>query len=143
MRGCGVFHGISACAAPVNPPTPMGSADRGSCRKMLWCGPRAMRRCERSLSRVEEDESMSDTNRRSLLARAVALTTMGALAGSALVRSKARAQSAAGTGTNGVRALVFDVFGTVVDWRGGAAGVGQVVLKPRGYALDWIAFADA
>jgi 2-haloacid dehalogenase len=86
---------------------------------------------------------MGDTNRRSLLGRAVALTTMGALAGSALVRSKARAQSAAGTGTNGVRALVFDVFGTVVDWRGGVAREAEAILKPRGYALDWIAFADA
>ena len=85
---------------------------------------------------------MSDTNRRSLLARAVALTTMGALAGSALVRSKARAQSAAGTGTDGVRALVFDVFGTVVDWRGSLLRELAAFGRERGIAADWDAFVD-
>ena len=42
-----------------------------------------------------------------------------------------------------VKALVFDVFGTLVDWRGGVARESQSVLAPRGYKLDWIAFADA
>jgi tetratricopeptide (TPR) repeat protein len=70
---------------------------------------------------------MSDTNRRNLLGQAVVLTAMGALAGSALVGSKARAQSAQGAGVNGVKALVFDVFGTVVDWRGGVAREAEYV----------------
>jgi 2-haloacid dehalogenase len=43
----------------------------------------------------------------------------------------------------GVKALFFDVFGTLVDWRSGVAGAAQAILKPRGIALDWIAFADA
>ena len=43
----------------------------------------------------------------------------------------------------GVRALVFDVFGTLVDWRGSIARESQAVLAPRGVALDWLAFADA
>ena len=43
----------------------------------------------------------------------------------------------------GVKALFFDVFGTLVDWRSGIAGSAQAILKPRGIALDWIAFADA
>lgn len=42
-----------------------------------------------------------------------------------------------------VEALVFDVFGTVVDWRNGVAHEAERVLKPRGYSLDWLAFADA
>jgi 2-haloacid dehalogenase len=42
-----------------------------------------------------------------------------------------------------VRALFFDVFGTVVDWRTGVAREAREVLAPLGYALDWIAFADA
>src|SRR5258706_10263951 len=86
---------------------------------------------------------MRDASRRSVL-RGAALTTAGALAGSPfLVLSSARAQSTAATGVNGVKALVFDVFGTVVDWRGGVAREAENILKPRGYKLDWIAFADA
>jgi 2-haloacid dehalogenase len=42
-----------------------------------------------------------------------------------------------------VKALFFDVFGTLVDWRSGVAGAVQAILEPRGIALDWIAFADA
>jgi len=42
-----------------------------------------------------------------------------------------------------VKALIFDVFGTVVDWRTSIARESELVLKPRGYAFDWLAFADA
>jgi 2-haloacid dehalogenase len=42
-----------------------------------------------------------------------------------------------------IRALVFDVFGTLVDWRGSIAREVQVVLAPRGVQTDWLAFADA
>ena len=42
-----------------------------------------------------------------------------------------------------VKALLFDVFGTLVDWRSGVAREAEAVLKPRGYALDWSALADA
>jgi 2-haloacid dehalogenase len=42
-----------------------------------------------------------------------------------------------------IKALLFDVFGTLVDWRAGVAREAQSILKPRGYALDWNAFADA
>lgn len=44
---------------------------------------------------------------------------------------------------NNVKALFFDVFGTLVDWRTGVAREAQAMLKPLGYAIDWIAFADA
>ena len=43
----------------------------------------------------------------------------------------------------GLRALVFDVFGTLVDWRGSIAREAQAVLEPGGITLDWHAFADA
>jgi 2-haloacid dehalogenase len=43
----------------------------------------------------------------------------------------------------GIRALVFDVFGTLVDWRGSIAREVQAVLAPRGVTTDWHAFADA
>ena len=42
-----------------------------------------------------------------------------------------------------VKALLFDVFGTLVDWRSGIVREAEAVLKPRGYALDWPALADA
>ena len=37
----------------------------------------------------------------------------------------------------------FDVFGTVVDWRNSIARESEAILKPKGHALDWLAFADA
>lgn len=42
-----------------------------------------------------------------------------------------------------VRALVFDVFGTVVDWRGGVARVAAAFLARHAPATDPAAFADA
>lgn len=42
-----------------------------------------------------------------------------------------------------VKALVFDVFGTLVDWRGSIAKAAQNALTPQGIAIDWEAFADA
>src|ERR1700678_3122821 len=42
-----------------------------------------------------------------------------------------------------VKALFFDVFGTLVDWRSGVAAAAETVLRPQGIVLDWIAFADA
>jgi 2-haloacid dehalogenase len=42
-----------------------------------------------------------------------------------------------------VRALYFDVFGTLVDWRSGVAREAERVLKPLGHNFDWPAFADA
>jgi 2-haloacid dehalogenase len=41
-----------------------------------------------------------------------------------------------------IKALTFDVFGTVVDWRSGVAREAEAVLGPKGHALDWGAFAD-
>jgi 2-haloacid dehalogenase len=42
-----------------------------------------------------------------------------------------------------VKALFFDVFGTLVDWRGGVAREAQAVLEPLGHTFDWLTFADA
>lgn len=41
-----------------------------------------------------------------------------------------------------VKALTFDVFGTVVDWRGSIAREAKAVLGAKGYELDWERFAD-
>lgn len=42
-----------------------------------------------------------------------------------------------------VKALTFDVFGTVVDWRGSIIREGERLGKSRGIKVDWARFADA
>jgi 2-haloacid dehalogenase len=42
-----------------------------------------------------------------------------------------------------VRALAFDVFGTVVDWRRSIIREGEALGRARGLAVDWARFADA
>jgi 2-haloacid dehalogenase len=42
-----------------------------------------------------------------------------------------------------VKALFFDVFGTLVDWRSSIAREAKAMLEPKGFALDWLGFADA
>lgn len=42
-----------------------------------------------------------------------------------------------------VRALAFDVFGTVVDWRTSVVREGETLGRSRGIEADWEAFADA
>ncbi|MBL8330585.1 MAG: haloacid dehalogenase type II [Rubrivivax sp.] len=39
--------------------------------------------------------------------------------------------------------LLFDVFGTLVDWRSGVAREAQAILGPRGLRFDALALADA
>jgi 2-haloacid dehalogenase len=41
-----------------------------------------------------------------------------------------------------VKALLFDVFGTVVDWRGSIIEEGTAWGKSKGIAVDWARFAD-
>jgi 2-haloacid dehalogenase len=43
----------------------------------------------------------------------------------------------------GLRALFFDVFGTLMDWRTSIAREAEHVLGMLGHRCDWIAFADA
>jgi 2-haloacid dehalogenase len=42
-----------------------------------------------------------------------------------------------------LRALAFDVFGTVVDWRSSIIREGQMLSAAKGLQVDWPAFADA
>lgn len=43
---------------------------------------------------------------------------------------------------NGAKALVFDTFGTLVDWRGSIIEEGAVWGKAKGIEIDWGHFAD-
>lgn len=45
--------------------------------------------------------------------------------------------------TPGVRALAFDVFGTVVDWRSAVIREGEELGGVKGLSVNWGAFADA
>jgi 2-haloacid dehalogenase len=42
-----------------------------------------------------------------------------------------------------IKALFFDVFGTLVDWRSGIAREAERLLAPQGVAIDWAEFASA
>ena len=43
----------------------------------------------------------------------------------------------------GIKALIFDVFGTLVDWRSSIVREARAALAPLGVSVDWQAFADA
>lgn len=45
--------------------------------------------------------------------------------------------------TTAVKALLFDVFGTMVDWRESVSRQAKTLLNRRGIAVDWRGFADA
>jgi 2-haloacid dehalogenase len=42
-----------------------------------------------------------------------------------------------------IKALTFDVFGTVVDWRSSLIREGEALGRARGLHVDWARFADA
>ncbi len=42
-----------------------------------------------------------------------------------------------------IKALTFDVFGTVVDWRSSIIREGEALGRAKGLEVDWSAFADA
>lgn len=51
-------------------------------------------------------------------------------------------QAAVGAEIDNVKALVFDVFGTVVDWRSSVIKAGEQLTKETGIAVDWPTFAE-
>jgi 2-haloacid dehalogenase len=87
---------------------------------------------------------MTHITRRRLLEGATTVAAASAFGTLAVVDpAKVSAQSKPGATAAGVKALVYDVFGTCVDWRNGVARDAERILKPLGYTIDWLAFADA
>jgi 2-haloacid dehalogenase len=87
---------------------------------------------------------MTSPDRRAFLLSGSALAVTAAVVGSGHDGlTKAQAETPSDLPTNGVKALFFDVFGTLVDWRTGVAREAKSILKPLGYSLDWIAFSNA
>jgi 2-haloacid dehalogenase len=82
---------------------------------------------------------MTNISRRDLIQGAAAV----AAAGAAVSPDKVFAQPKPGASAEGVKALVYDVFGTCTDWRNGVARDAERILRPLGYNIDWHAFADA
>jgi len=84
------------------------------------------------------------SGRRNFLRDSALLGIAAAFSGTGLLASRdAWSQTSAAKSVDGVKALFFDVFGTLVDWRTGVARESAAILKPLGYSIDWIAFADA
>ena len=87
---------------------------------------------------------MTKLTRREFFKRSSLLPIAGVLAGAGMMVARTGlADTVQGAGKFGVKALVFDAFGTLVDWRGGVSREAEIILQPLGYDLDWLAFADA
>ncbi len=67
--------------------------------------------------------------------RQILRTASGALTAAAISRT-------APARTPGVKALIFDTFGTVVDWRGSIIAEGVAWGQAKGLSIDWARFAD-
>ena len=81
--------------------------------------------------------------RRNILKGVTAVAAAGAFAARPVDPIKILAQARPGATAEGIKALVYDVFGTCVDWRNGVARDAERILKPLGHSLDWLAFASA
>jgi len=87
---------------------------------------------------------MTKLTRREFFRRSSLLPMAGVLASAGMMVARTGfADTVQSAGKFGVKALVFDVFGTLVDWRSGVAREAENILRPLGYDLDWLAFADA
>jgi len=84
---------------------------------------------------------------RSMLSRRDVVTaglTTGAAALTAAVIPEAAAEESTDSqkSPRNIKALTFDVFGTVVDWRSSVIREGQLLSERKGIDVDWEAFAD-
>ena len=74
--------------------------------------------------------------RREFVSASLALATgLGAVSGLGFAQSDGPLRQ--------IRALTFDVFGTVVDWRSSIAREGQLLATGRNFDVDWYEFADS
>jgi 2-haloacid dehalogenase len=98
---------------------------------------------DETMSDLQRDEGETSAARRDFIsagAASVALGTVGTL--SAGVTPAHGVEKQPGAGLEDVKALTFDVFGTVVDWRGSIIREGQLLGQRKGIQRDWPKFAD-
>ena len=95
--------------------------------------------------RISRRQAISAAAASAMLAGVWALARRRASAEESPVRQPAPYQFGTGPapGLAGVKALTFDVFGTVVDWRSTIIHEGQLLTKAKGICVDWARFADA
>lgn len=87
---------------------------------------------------------MPRLTRREFFKRSSLFSLTATFAGTGLTISRtSHADTVHGAGKFGVKALIFDAFGTLVDWRSSVSREAKKILQPLGYNLDWLAFADA
>ncbi len=87
---------------------------------------------------------MNQLPRRTFLRNLASSAIAGPIVAAGLALSPDALGQTTGKGMRGeVKALIFDVFGTMVDWRTGVAREAKSILGARGHKLDWTAFADA
>jgi 2-haloacid dehalogenase len=74
---------------------------------------------------------------------ALSTGALGARSSGSMTTSASSERAAADAqATSEVAALVFDVFGTVVDWRSSIILEGQMLTRTKGIQADWAMFAD-
>lgn len=83
---------------------------------------------------IHPDQTNKTSRRRFL--QQTSLLSLGAGVGAMPMISVAADSSVA----NSVKALTFDVFGTVVDWYGSIIREGQLLSAKKGYDVDWAQF---
>src|SRR5207247_9223780 len=89
-----------------------------------------------------KERTMTSITRRSML-RGVTAVAAGAFAGRAvLAPTNVFAQARPGASAEGVKALVYDVFGTCTDWRYGVARDAECIFKAYGFNFVWREFAN-
>jgi 2-haloacid dehalogenase len=98
-------------------------------------------------ARLGRKRTLGGVNRREFVAAAMAaagatVSASGGLAGAGPGEATGSAQSRAATDLQ-VQLLVFDTFGTVVDWRSGVIAEGERLGRAKRLDVDWAAFADA
>lgn len=89
---------------------------------------------------TESRSAIPGLSRRRLLGAAARLSLLapGLMLAGVPVRSSAAVNVAGGS----LQALMFDTFGTVVDWRSSVIREGQLLSARKGYQVNWGEFAD-
>ncbi|PCJ22850.1 MAG: haloacid dehalogenase type II [SAR86 cluster bacterium] len=90
-----------------------------------------------SANSLKSQQRISNISRRNFLTR-TSLLPLGVGLGIIPVL----AQSAESGVASNIKALTFDVFGTVVDWRASIIREGQLLAARKSFDVDWAEFAD-
>src|SRR5262245_58008758 len=88
-------------------------------------------------------DSAAMTRREFLSAGAVAVAAADLTGGGAAMRRRPQGGKLMNSSLSSVKALVFDTFGTVVDWRSSIAKEIEELARRKGFTVDGAKFADA